>query len=68
MGFLDVPFSLGCHSFYNMNEIEEDALWFKLWKSRSLEELRLKCAIYGVDMEHWLKTDGYMWIPKDDRS
>ena len=51
-----------------VNETEADTLWFELWKSRSLEELRLKCAIYGVDMENWLRTDGYMWIPKDDRS
>lgn len=52
----------------NLSETEEDLRWFELWKSRSLEELRLKCAIYGVDMEKWLRTDGYMWIPKDDRS
>ena len=54
--------------FFNMNETDEDTLWFELWKCRSLEELRLKCAIYGVDMENWLKTDGHMWIPKDEQS
>lgn len=50
-----------------VNETEEDQqLWFELWKSASLEELRIKCAIYGVDTEKWLKTDGYLWIPRGD--
>lgn len=60
--------SLSAAALFDMNETEEDLRWFELWKCRSLEELRLKCAIYGVDMENWLKTDGHMWIPKDDRS
>lgn len=60
--------SLGCRSFFDMNETEEDVLWFELWKSRSLEELRLKCAVYGVDMENWLINEGHLWIPKDERS
>ena len=52
----------------NLSETEKDLQWFELWKSSSIEELRLKCSIYGVDMDNWLKTDGFTWIPKDDCS
>lgn len=48
--------------------IQEDETWFELWRCRSLEELRLRAAVLGVDFERWLRTDGYMWIPKDDYS
>lgn len=43
-----------------------DETWFELWRCRSLDELRLKAAVLGLDEEEWLRTDGYMWIPKDD--
>lgn len=43
-----------------------DETWFELWRCRSLDELRLKAAILGVDFEKWLRTDGAVWIPKDD--
>lgn len=49
-----------------VNDVEADTLWFELWKCRSLDELRLKAAVLGVDVEKWLTTDGYMWIPRDD--
>ena len=45
-----------------INETEEDQqLWFELWKCHSLEELRIKCAVYGVDMERWLCNEGMLW-------
>jgi hypothetical protein len=47
-----------------MNEIDEDLRWFELWRCRSLEELRLKCAVYGVDMENWLVKEGALWKPR----
>lgn len=50
----------------HVNDTACDETWFELWKCRSLEELRLKAAILGVDFERWLRTDGYMWIPRDD--
>lgn len=51
-----------------VDDTEADAQWFELWRCRSFEELRLKCAIYGVDCEQWLRTEGFTWIPRDDRS
>ena len=66
MGFL-VFLSLSVAAFFDMNEIEEDLRWFELWKSRSLEELRLKCAIYGVDMENWLCNEGRCWHPRYEK-
>ena len=47
-----------------VNDTEADEIWFELWKCRSLEELRLKAAVLGVDFERWLQTDGYMWHPR----
>ena len=52
----------------HVNDTPCDETWFELWRCRSLEELRLKCAIYGVDCEQWLRTDGHMWIPRDEQS
>lgn len=47
-----------------VNDTEADLLWWKLWESRSLEELRLKCSVYGVDMESWLVKEGALWKPR----
>lgn len=47
-----------------VNEAELIEQWWELWKSRSLEELRLKCAIYGVDVEKWLVNEGALWKPR----
>lgn len=47
-----------------VNDTACDETWFELWKCRSLEELRLKAAVLGVDFERWLQTDGYMWHPR----
>ncbi len=41
-----------------------DALWWELWKCSSVDELRLKCAVYGVDMERWLRCEGMLWSPR----
>ena len=47
-----------------VNDTEADAQWWELWKSRSIEELRLKCAIYGIEMESWLVKEGALWKPR----
>lgn len=49
------------------NEEEEDRDYeefqreLPLWRSRTLEELRLKAAVLGIDFEEWLCGNGALW-------
>lgn len=35
----------------------------KLWRCRSVPELRLKCAVLGLDPDRWLRYEGVCWRP-----
>lgn len=38
-----------------------DDIFWKLWKCDSREELELTAAALGIDVDRWLKNEGWMW-------